>query len=179
MTSFAETDDTMMRAAIGQAQLALSMGEVPVGAVVTRAGEVVAEAHNRTITDRDPSGHAEIVALRAACHASGNHRLSGTTLYVTLEPCAMCVGALVQARIARLVFGAYDPKAGAVGSAIDLSDSRAFNHRFEIHGGVLAAECGDLLKDFFDPRLRKVLPAYATLKVIDVTVEVEEHEVRI
>ena len=145
-------DHVAMHAAIEQAQRATAAGEVPVGAVVSMGGDIVAQAHNRTVSDHDPSAHAEIVALRAAGQALGNHRLSGATLYVTLEPCAMCVGALVQARIARLVFGAYDPRAGAVGSAIDLSDSKAFNHRFEIQGGVLAAECGKLLEEFFAGR---------------------------
>lgn len=150
--STSDADTAAMQEAIRQAQLAAAAGEVPVGAVVTRGGELVAAAHNRTVTDHDPSGHAEIMALRVAGAASGNHRLAGATLYVTLEPCAMCVGAMVQARISRLVFGAYDPKAGAVGSAIDLSDSAAFNHRFEIQGGVLADKCGEQLRRFFDER---------------------------
>ena len=147
-----DSDNVAMHEAIRQAGLAAAAGEVPVGAVVTLGGAIVAAAHNRTLADNDPSGHAEIVALRAAGQATGNHRLGGATLYVTLEPCAMCVGAIVQARIARLVFGAYDPKAGAVGSAIDLSDSAAFNHRFEVQGGVLADECGEQLKSFFEQR---------------------------
>jgi len=138
-----------MHAAIDQARLAQSLGEIPVGAVVMIDGEIVAEGHNRSIIDCDPSGHAEIVALRRAAQARKNYRLGGAMLYVTLEPCAMCVGAMVQARIARLVFGAYDPKAGALGSALDLSDSKAFNHRFEVQGGVLADECGELLQAFF------------------------------
>ena len=141
-----------MQAALDQARLAGEGGEVPVGAVVTIGGEIVAAAHNRSIADHDPSAHAEIVALRAAGQSVGNHRLTDATLYVTLEPCAMCVGAMGQARIARLVFGAYDPKAGALGSAIDLSDCKAFNHRFEINGGVLADESGELLRGFFQAR---------------------------
>ena len=152
MAGAADPDVTAMHAAIRQAEHAAVAGEVPVGAVVTIGGDVVAAAHNRTLADHDPSAHAEVIALRAAGQATANHRLAGATLYVTLEPCAMCVGAMVQARVARLVFGAYDPKAGAVGSAIDLSDSKAFNHRFEIQGGVLADECGELLKTFFDQR---------------------------
>ncbi len=139
-----------MQAALEQAQLAASCGEAPVGAVVVIGGEVLARGYNRTIADNDPSGHAEIVVLREAGRACGNHRLTDATLYVTLEPCAMCVGAIVQARVARVVFGAYDPKAGALGSTIDLSDSPAFNHRFEIQGGVLADECGALLRTFFE-----------------------------
>lgn len=141
-----------MRAAIRQAKLAQSLGEIPIGAVVAINEDIVAEGHNRSITDCDPSGHAEIVALRQAAQAHGNYRLNGATLYVTLEPCAMCVGAMVQARISRVVFGAYDPKAGVLGSALDLSESTAFNHRFEVHGGVLADECGELLKAFFATR---------------------------
>ena len=141
-----------MRTAIGEARIAAQVGEVPVGAVVVVDNEVVAQGINRTISDTDPSAHAEIVALRAAALELGNHRLSNATLYVTLEPCAMCLGAMMQARIGRLVFGAYDPKAGAAGSAIDLTDSPAFNHRFEVNGGVLADECGEVLKRFFAAR---------------------------
>ena len=146
------TDRDFMQAALREAEEAAAAGEIPVGAVVVQRDKVLARAQNRTIRDRDPSGHAEIVALRAACQAQGNHRLTEATLYVTLEPCAMCVGALVQARIARLVFGAYDPKAGAVGSAVDLTDSAAFNHRFEVLGGVLADACGRVLQEFFRAR---------------------------
>ena len=124
---------------------------MPVGACRPSA-EIVAAGHNRSIAEHDPSAHAEIVVLRAAGRAIDNYRLVGATLYVTLEPCAMCVGAIVQARLARVVFGAYDPKAGALGSAIDLSDSVAFNHRFEVQGGVLADECGAVLQEFFAAR---------------------------
>lgn len=138
-----------MRAALEQAGLAERAGEVPVGAAVIVDGDIVATGHNRTISDADPSGHAEVVALRAAAQTYGNHRLPNATLFVTLEPCVMCVGAIVQARIARVVFGAYDDKAGALGSAADLSDSKALNHRFEINGGLLAEECATLLKTFF------------------------------
>ncbi len=141
-----------MQAALDQAQLAASNGEAPVGAVLVAGDDVLARGHNRTIADNDPSGHAEIVVLREAGQAGGNHRLTGATLYVTLEPCAMCVGAIVQARVARVVFGAYDPKAGALGSAIDLSDSPAFNHRVEIQGSILSDECGALLREFFEQR---------------------------
>ena len=145
-------DETFMQAALDEARAAKAAGEIPVGAVVVVGGEIVARGQNRSIRDNDPSGHAEIVALRAAAQAESNYRLGGATLYVTLEPCAMCVGAVVQARLTRVVFGAYDPKAGALGSAIDLSDSRAFNHRYEILGGVLADDCGALLRDFFEQR---------------------------
>ena len=152
MVGWPETDLCNMRAALAEAEAASGAGEVPVGAVVVAGGEIIARGYNRSETDSDPSAHAEIVALREAGHRAGNHRLTGATLYVTLEPCAMCMGALVQARIERLVFGAYDPKAGAAGSAIDLSDSPSFNHRFEINGGVLAEECGALLEAFFESR---------------------------
>lgn len=141
-----------MQLALAQAQIAAAAGEAPVGAVVVIGNEVVAAAHNMTVTQHDPSGHAEIVALRAAGQVQDNHRLVNATLYVTLEPCAMCVGAIVQARLARVVFAAYDAKAGALGSAIDLTDSVAFNHRFEVQGGLLAAECGAVLQEFFAAR---------------------------
>jgi tRNA(adenine34) deaminase len=141
-----------MQAALQQAELAAAAAEAPVGAVLVSGGEVLALGHNRTVVDHDPSGHAEVVVLREAAKNAGNHRLPDATLYVTLEPCAMCVGAIVQARIARVVFGAYDQKAGALGSAIDLSDSVAFNHRFEIQGGMLADDCAAVLKAFFAAR---------------------------
>jgi len=152
MAAWSETDLAHMRAALAEAKAGARSGEVPVGAVVVAGGEIIARGHNRSETDNDPSAHAEIVALREAARKTGNYRLADATLYVTLEPCAMCMGALVQARIERLVFGAYDPKAGAAGSAIDLSDSPSFNHRFEINGGVLAEECGAPLKAFFESR---------------------------
>ena len=150
--TWSETDAANMRVAMQEAREAAAEGEVPVGAAVTIDGEIVSRGHNLSIGSSDPSGHAEIVALRHACDVLGNHRLPGATLYVTLEPCAMCVGAMVQARISRLVFGAYDAKAGAVGTVIDLTDSPAFNHRFEVNGGVLGEECGLLLRDFFRAR---------------------------
>ena len=145
-------DAAFMQAALQQAQLAAVAGEAPVGAVLVTNGEIAAAGHNRTLLDHDPSGHAEVVVLRQAAKSTGNHRLVDATLYVTLEPCAMCVGTIVQARIARVVFGAYDQKAGALGSAIDLSDSSAFNHRFEIQGGLLADDCAAVLKEFFAAR---------------------------
>ena len=141
-----------MQAALEQAAEAAAAGEIPVGAAVVIGGEIMAAGQNRSIRDSDPSAHAEIVALRVAGSSVSNYRLTDATLYVTLEPCAMCIGAMVQARITRVVFGAYDPKAGAAGSAIDLSDSPAFNHRFEVMGGVLADECGTVLKKFFSAR---------------------------
>ncbi len=141
-----------MQAALREAEAAGTAGEIPVGAVITSGGKLIGSGQNRPIRDSDPSAHAEVVALREACLAQANYRLSDATLYVTLEPCAMCVGALMQARVSRVVFGAYDPKAGAVGSAVDLTDSPAFNHRFEVMGGLLADECGALLQDFFRSR---------------------------
>ena len=149
-----DRDVAFMHLALEQAQQSSASAETPVGAVVTVGSEVIATGHNRSITDCDPSAHAEIVALRNAAQARENYRLTDATLYVTLEPCAMCFGAMVQARVARLVFGAYDPKAGVLGSAIDLSDSAAFNHRFEVRGGLLADECGAMLREFFKQRRR-------------------------
>lgn len=141
-----------MRAALVEADDAASEGEIPVGAVVVVNDEVIASGRNNSVCGSDPTGHAEIIALRAAAARQGNYRLSDATLYVTLEPCVMCTGAIVQARVKRVVFGAYDKKAGALGSAVDLSDSKALNHRFEINGGVLADECSDLLQRFFAAR---------------------------
>jgi tRNA(adenine34) deaminase len=145
-------DEECMRAALTEAAAAASSGEVPVGAVVVVDGDIVAAAHNRSVADADPGGHAELLALRAAARKLDNHRLTGATLYVTLEPCVMCVGAIAQARVTRVVFGAYDRKAGALGSVEDLSDSRALNHRFEVNGGLLADDCAVLLKTFFETR---------------------------
>ncbi len=141
-----------MRAALAEAQKAAGEGEVPVGAVVVVDGDIIATGRNCSIVTSDPSAHAEIIALRAAGSGVGNYRLPDATLYVTLEPCVMCTGAIVQARLKRVVFGAYDEKAGALGSVEDLSDSRALNHRFEINGGLLADECSNLLRAFFEAR---------------------------
>lgn len=141
-----------MRAALAEAKRAAVESEVPVGAVVVVDGKIIATGHNCTVTQSDPAGHAELVALRTAAASLGNHRIPEATLYVTLEPCVMCTGAIVQARVKRVVFGAYDPKAGALGSVEDLSESRALNHRFEINGGLLASECADLLQGFFAAR---------------------------
>ena len=146
-------DLTYMGRALLEAQAAAGRGEVPIGALlIAEDGQMMAAAGNRTIGDCDPSAHAEILVLRQAALRRGNHRLAGTTLYVTLEPCVMCVGAMIQARIARLVFGALDPKAGAVVSLYRLAEDPRFNHRFAVHGGVLAAPCGELLRDFFRAR---------------------------
>ncbi|MDF1614546.1 tRNA adenosine(34) deaminase TadA [Desulfurivibrio dismutans] len=146
-------DVAFMRQALSAARAAAERGEVPVGSLlVDRQGELLAIDGNRTIGDHDPSAHAEIVVLRQAAARLGNHRLTGTTLYVTLEPCLMCVGAMIQARIARLVFGALDPKAGAVVSLYQLAADPRLNHRLQVTSGVLAAEGGGLLRDFFRSR---------------------------
>lgn len=144
-----DRDETFMRLALAEAEKALQAGEVPVGAVVVRGGGVIASAHNGPVGLRDPSAHAEILALRKAAAAVGNYRLEGTTLYVTIEPCLMCSGALVHARISRLVFGAADPKGGAVVSLYGVLGDVRLNHRVEVAGGVLAAECGEILSRFF------------------------------
>lgn len=142
-------DEKWMREALEQARRAEVEGEVPVGAVLVKDGARVAAGWNRPISDRDPTAHAEVTVLRAAAKALGNYRLNDTTLYVTLEPCVMCAGALVHARVARLVYGAADPKVGAAGSVFNVVQAPALNHRLEVTGGVLAEECGAMLKDFF------------------------------
>jgi tRNA(adenine34) deaminase len=151
-SGWSQDDIDGMRAALVEAEAAAGEGEIPVGAVVVVDGKIIATGHNRSVAKFDPSAHAEIVALRAAGTSLGNYRMPEATLYVTLEPCVMCTGAIVQSRIKRVVFGAYDKKAGALGSVEDLSDSRAFNHRFEINGGVLADDSASLLKQFFESR---------------------------
>ncbi len=145
-------DDKYMRRALELARFAEAAGEVPVGAVIVKDGEIVAEGWNRPIGTCDPTAHAEMVALRAAGTALGTYRLIDTTLYVTLEPCAMCASAMVHARVRRLVFGATDPRAGAAGSVFNIVQHAALNHRMESSGGVLAEECGTLLRDFFAAR---------------------------
>ncbi|MEQ9569898.1 MAG: tRNA adenosine(34) deaminase TadA [Longimicrobiales bacterium] len=145
-------DRAFMARALEQARRAALHDEVPVGAVLVRDGRIVAEGHNRTVTDADPTGHAEAVVLRAAARAQGDFRLEGTTLYVTLEPCAMCAGALVLARVPRVVYGAPDPKGGMVGSLCDLLRDPRLNHRAAVTSGVLAEACGDLLRAFFRAR---------------------------
>ncbi len=145
------SDSAWMREALAQAEIAAGVDEVPVGAVlVDAAGELVATGHNQPISSQDPSAHAEIVTLRAAAHKLGNYRLPGTTLYVTLEPCTMCVGALVHARIGRLVYAAVEPKSGAIESAQRLFETGNFNHQPQIESGVLADECSALLSRFFE-----------------------------
>lgn len=143
-------DDAFMRLALAEAAAAAQLGDVPIGAVVVRDGRVLARAHNRREVDRDPLAHAEVLALREAARHLGGWRLIGCTLYVTLEPCAMCAGAMVQARLPRLVYGATDPKAGAAGSVVDLLRDARFPHVVEVTGGVCAEECGAALRCFFD-----------------------------
>ena len=138
-----------MRAAIVQARLAAAAGEVPVGAIVVVDGRTVGEGFNRPIGSHDPTAHAEVVAIRAAAAALGNYRLSGATMYVTVEPCLMCVGAMVHARVATLVYGAREPKAGAVESTQRAHEHAALNHRIAVVGGVLEDECRQVLQEFF------------------------------
>src|SRR5690606_7032539 len=142
-------DAIWMRQALDQARNAWALGEVPVGAVVVRDGEVIATGFNQPIGNHDPTAHAEIMALRAAATILGNYRLPGCELFVTLEPCAMCAGAMMHARLARVVYGATDPKTGACGSIVDLFAQEKLNHHTQLVGGVLADDCGALLKEFF------------------------------
>lgn len=150
--TWSEDDIRFMKAALAEARIAASAGEVPVGAVLVRNGEILGRGLNRPVQDIDPTAHAEVMAMRAAAAAEKNYRLAGTTLYVTLEPCPMCVGAMLHARVSRLVFGAYDSKSGAAGSVLDLCDDRRFNHRIEVNGGLLEEQCGSLLQRFFAKR---------------------------
>ena len=147
-----ELDQQYMRMAIEQAQLAAQSGEVPVGAVLVRDGQVISRAFNRPIANHDPSAHAEMLALREATLAQENYRIPGSTLYVTLEPCAMCSGAMLHARIDRVVYGAPDPKTGAAGSVLDLFSLKQINHQTSVEGGIMSEECGQLLRDFFKGR---------------------------
>jgi tRNA(adenine34) deaminase len=145
-------DEQFMRAALEQASLAASHGEVPVGAVLVQDGEMIARAHNRNVMDTDPSGHAEMVVMREAAQRLKNHRLGGCELFVTMEPCAMCAGAIVHARIGRLVYGASDPKTGAVESVLQVVNHPKLNHQTEVKAGVLAEECGRVVQEFFRRR---------------------------
>jgi len=144
--------EAFMRAALAEARVGLAAGEVPVGAVVVLDDVIIGQAHNAPIAHGDPTAHAEVLALREAARKVGNYRLPRATLYATLEPCVMCCGAAIHARIARVVYGAADPKAGAVASRYRLLDDGRSNHRVDSLGGVLEAECGALLKEFFDTR---------------------------
>lgn len=147
-----ELDLEFMRAALDEARVAAERGEVPVGAVVAHEGRIIARGHNRTLTDNDPTAHAEMVVLRAAANALGNYRLNGAEVYVTVEPCAMCAGALIQARVSRLIYGCAEPKGGAVRSCFQVLDHPSLNHRVEVTSGVLAEECARELQTFFAVR---------------------------
>ncbi len=142
-------DALFMSAALEQARLAQGMNEVPVGAIVAYKGEIIGQGYNRTITDQDPSAHAEVVALRVAAKRIENHRLIGSELYVTLEPCVMCAGAILHARIARVVFATPDERSGAAGSIVDVLDSPLMNHRCQVQSGILQQKSANLLKQFF------------------------------
>ena len=160
MTSPTTADEALMREALALAEHARDThDEIPVGAlVVDAAGEVIGRGWNRNIGDRDPSAHAEIVAMREAGRAVGNHRLLGATLYVTLEPCAMCAMAMIHARVARVVFGAFDPKTGAAGSVFDLLADSRHNHRVQVAGGVLGEEAGGMLTSYFRAKRGRATP---------------------
>ena len=149
---FFPRDEYFMHLALREAERALEHDDVPIGAVVVREGEVIATAHNERECRQDPTAHAELIALREAARAAGSWRVLDSVLYVTLEPCAMCAGAIVLARVPRVVFGASDPKAGACGSVLDVLSEPRLNHRPEVAGGLLAAECGELLSGFFASR---------------------------
>ena len=147
-----ENDELWMQQALRSAQRALDLGEVPVGAVVVHEGKIIGRGFNRNLADCDPTAHAEIIALREAGSALGNHRLSNCGLFVTIEPCAMCAGAMVHARVRALIYGADDPKAGAVHSAMHVLNHPALNHKIEVRRGVLAGQCAELLQEFFRSR---------------------------
>jgi tRNA(adenine34) deaminase len=149
---FIAGDEHFMRLALGEARRAREHGDVPIGAVLARDGELVTSAHNERELRQDPTAHAEVLALREAARAAGSWRILDATLYVTLEPCAMCAGAIVLARIPRVIYGATDPKAGAAGSVLDVLSEPRLNHRPEVRGGVLGSECGELLSEFFASR---------------------------
>jgi tRNA(adenine34) deaminase len=146
------TDQEAMEAALAVARAAAEAGEVPIGAVVLREGEIVARGQNRVLRDNDPTAHAEIVALRAAAKALGNYRLTDCSIFVTLEPCAMCAGAMIHARLERLVFAAADPKAGAAGSVLAVVNHPQLNHEMKVEQGMMAKEAGELLRGFFRER---------------------------
>lgn len=148
----AELDRQFMQQALDQAKLAAIAGEVPVGAVLVRDGKIIAQGFNQPIGNSDPSAHAEMMTLRSAAQAESNYRLPGTTLYVTLEPCTMCAGAMLHARVDRVVFGASDPKTGAAGSVLNVFSEKQINHQTQVEGGIMGEECGQVLRDFFKER---------------------------
>jgi tRNA(adenine34) deaminase len=145
-------DETFMQAALEEARQAAAAGEVPIGAIVVAKDEIIARGQNRVLRDIDPTAHAEIVAMRRAAYAIGNYRLLDCELYVTLEPCAMCAGAMIHARLTRLIYGAPDLKAGAVGSVLEVLNHPKLNHKMAVNSGILAEKCSEILKDFFRAR---------------------------
>jgi|ERR1035438_5110281 tRNA(adenine34) deaminase len=145
-------DELLMQAALEEARASAEAGEVPIGVVAVIEGEIVARGQNRVLRDVDPTAHAEMVAMRCAAREIGNYRLVDCELYVTLEPCAMCAGAMIHARLGRLIYGAADPKAGAAGSALEVLNHPMLNHQMAVTSGVLAEECGELLREFFRER---------------------------
>jgi tRNA(adenine34) deaminase len=147
-----ENDEILMRAALAEARAAAEAGEVPIGAVAAVGGAIVARGQNRVLRDCDPTAHAEVVVMRAAAQALRNYRLLDCELYVTLEPCAMCAGAMIHGRLARLIYGAADPKAGAAGSVLEVLNHPRLNHQMAVTGGVLAEDCGEILREFFRER---------------------------
>lgn len=149
-------DDKWMKTAIQEAIIAQNKNEVPVGAVIVRDGHMIAKSYNQPISKNDPTSHAEIEVLRLAGEIEENYRFNGATIYVTLEPCAMCLGAMMNARISRIVFGAYDPNTGVCGSSIDLTDEKCFNHKIKISGGILERNCKELLQNFFQKRRKQI-----------------------
>lgn len=152
MAEAVRNDADWIREALAEARAAAELGEVPIGAILVMGGREIARGHNRTIADCDPTAHAEMIALRDAARVVGNYRLTGATLYVTAEPCAMCAGAMIQARIARLVYGCAEPKGGAAETCFRIFDHPALNHRVEVSSGVLAEECARVLQEFFAAR---------------------------
>jgi tRNA(adenine34) deaminase len=156
------TDYNFMKIALEEAEVAYSRGEVPVGAVLVQGGNILARAHNSPIANNDPSAHAEILALRQAAKKIGNYRLMGAELFVTLEPCVMCAGAIVHARIERVIFGARDPKCGAVVSLYNILDDKRLNHQVRITEGILSKECGEIMGRFFQGKRVTSAPASAT-----------------
>lgn len=148
----AELDHQFMQQALDQAKLAAMAGEVPVGAVLVKDGKIISRGFNQPIGNSDPSAHAEMIALRSAAQLESNYRLPGTTLYVTLEPCIMCAGAMLHARVERLVFGATDPKTGAAGSVLNVFSEKQINHQTQVEGGIMDDECSQVLRDFFKGR---------------------------
>ena len=148
----AELDRQFMQQALDQAKLAAMAGEVPVGAVLVRDGKIISTGFNQPISNSDPSAHAEMMALRAAAQVELNYRLPGSTLYVSLEPCIMCAGAMMHARVERVVFGAADPKTGAAGSVLNVFSEKQINHQTQVEGGIMGDECGQVLRDFFKGR---------------------------